>query len=97
MSQSMPDLDRSDVSPDGDDQGSGLMVGAIAGIAAMGVSMAARPVLNATYRRITGHTPPRADDLRVPFRKALVWTIVSATTGAVLELVVQRTARRLFS
>jgi len=72
-----------------------LLVGAVAGIAAMGVSMAARPVLNAVYRSITGHQPPRAEDPSVPFGRALVWTLFSATTGAVLELVVQRVSRRI--
>ena len=65
------------------------------GIAAMGVSMAVRPVLNAVYRSITGHQPPRAENPSVPFGRALVWTLFSATTGAVLELVVQRVSRRI--
>lgn len=72
-----------------------LLVGAVAGIAAMGVSMAARPVLNAVYKGITGHQPPRAEDPSVPFGRALAWTLFSATTGAVLELVVQRVSRRI--
>jgi len=72
-----------------------LLVGAVAGIAAMGVSMAARPVLNAVYRGITGHQPPRAEDPSVPCGRALAWTLFSATTGAVLELVVQRVSRRI--
>lgn len=75
----------------------GLVVGAVAGIAAMGISMAARPVLNAVYRQITGNQPPRAEDPGVPFAKALVWTVVSATTGAVLELIVQRATRRILA
>lgn len=78
----------------GDD--GGLVVAAVAGIAAVGVSMAARPVLNALYRHMTGHQPPRAEDPLVPFGRALAWTIVSATTGAVLEMIVQRTTRKFF-
>lgn len=74
----------------------GLVVTAVAGFAAIGVSMAARPVLNAVYRRVTGSQPPRAEDPLVPFSRALAWTVVSAVTGAVLELVVQRTTRRFF-
>ena len=74
----------------------GFVVTAVAGLAAMGVSMAARPVLNAVYRQVTGSTPPRAEDPLVPFGRALAWTIASAVTGAVLEMVVQRTTRRLF-
>lgn len=74
----------------------GLVVAAVAGLAAMGVSMAARPVLNALYRRVTGNQPPTADDPLVPFGRALAWTVVSATTGAVLEMIVQRTTRRFF-
>lgn len=74
----------------------GMVVAAVAGIAAIGVSMAARPVLNALYRRVSGHEPPRAEDPQVPFARALVWTVLSAATGAVLELIVQRTTRRVF-
>ena len=87
--------DGPDAPVNGADDG-GLVVGAVAGIAAIGVSMAARPILNAVYRQITGHEPPRAEDPRVSFSKALVWTVVSATTGAVLELIVQRATRRVF-
>lgn len=80
---------------DSDGEESSLLVSAVAGIAAMGVSMAARPALNSIYRGITGHEPPRAEDPKVPFRRALMWTLFSATTGAVLELVVQRVSRRI--
>lgn len=90
------DPDAIDSTLDGSDDG-GIVVGAVAGIAAMGISMAARPVLNAVYRQVTGHHPPRAEDPGVPFAKALVWTVVSATTGAVLELIVQRATRRILA
>lgn len=74
----------------------GLAVTVVAGVAAMGVSMAARPVLNAVYRQVTGRQPPKAEDPLVPFGRALAWTVVSAVTGAVLEMLVQRTTRKVF-
>jgi hypothetical protein len=86
------DQDPDSTSPDD----GGFVVTAVAGIAAMGISMAARPVLNAVYRQVTGTQPPRAEDPMVPFGRALAWTIASAVTGAVLEMVVQRTTRRFF-
>jgi hypothetical protein len=96
---STPDIDSvangAEIDTDTPPEEGSLLVGAVAGIAAMGVSMAARPVLNAVYRSITGHQPPRAEDPSVPFGRALVWTLFSATTGAVLELVVQRVSRRI--
>ena len=96
---STPDIDSvangAEIDTDTPPEEGSLLVGAVAGIAAMGVSMAARPVLNAVYRSITGHQPPRAENPSVPFGRALVWTLFSATTGAVLELVVQRVSRRI--
>lgn len=90
----MPTVADDSQTPSGDD--GGLVVTAVAGLAAMGVSMAARPVLNALYRQVTGNQPPTANDPLVPFGRALAWTVVSATTGAVLELIVQRTTRKFF-
>lgn len=75
------------------EQGS-FVVTAVASLAAFGVSMAARPALKALYRTATGHQPPAAEDPAVPFARALVWTVMSAATGAVLEMMVQRATRR---
>ena len=74
---------------------SNVMVSAMAGLAGIGVGMLARSVLNAAYRKSTGNPPPNADDLAVPLGKALMWTVITATTGAVVELVAHRTVARI--
>lgn len=92
-----PHLDASHDTPDTQPEDGGALITAIAGIAAVGVGMAARPVLKSLYRQVTGRAAPDADDPRVPFGRALGWTLLSATTGAIIELVVQRTARRMLA
>jgi hypothetical protein len=92
-SAAVDDYAVTDPMPTADTDGS-LVVTAVAGIAAFGVSMAVRPALKALYRTATGHQPPNAEDPAAPFAKALVWTVVSAATGAVLEMMVQRATRR---
>jgi hypothetical protein len=77
------------------DSNSNVMVSAMAGLAGIGVGMLARSVLNAAYRKSTGNPPPNADDLAVPLGKALMWTVITATTGAVVELVAHRTVARI--
>ena len=78
------------------DEDSGVLVAAVASVAAMGAAMAARSVMQAAYRGITGHRPPRPEDPTVPFGKALGWTVATAVTAAVIEMVIQRASRRLF-
>jgi hypothetical protein len=77
------------------DSNSNVMISAMAGLAGIGVGMLARSVLNAAYRKSTGNPPPNADDLAVPLGKALMWTVITATTGAVVELVAHRTVARI--
>jgi hypothetical protein len=97
MTDEHTDPDVSDLESTDDDAGDdpGLVVTAVAGIAAVGVSMAARPILKGIYRKMTGSNPPLAEDPHVPFAKALAWTVFTATTGAVLELIVHRVTRRM--
>lgn len=92
-----PNLDTGDDAADARPDDGGALIAAVAGIAAMGVGMAARPMLKSLYRQVTGRNAPDADDPQVPFGRALGWTLLSATTGAIIELVVQRTARKMLA
>jgi hypothetical protein len=75
-------------------QGSSLVITAVGSLAAMGASMAAKSVLKLAYRKATGAEPPAVDDPRVTFGRALRWTLITAATAAVIELVVQRAVAR---
>lgn len=74
---------------------SSVITAAVAGLAGIGVGMAARSILKMAYRKTTGQEPPNADDLSVPLRKVLLWTAVTAATGAVVELAAHRVVARI--
>jgi ABC-type Fe3+ transport system permease subunit len=42
------------------------------------------------YSAITGKEPPNPDDRRVSLARALTWTIATATTAAVIQMVIYR-------
>lgn len=67
----------------------------VAPIAALGATWAARKALNVAYEKISGHVPPAADDPAVSFGRALIWTVISAGTAAVVEMVIFRAAGRM--
>ena len=69
----------------------------MAPIVALGVTWAARGALNSAYTRITGKKPPIADDPAVSFARALTWTIVTASTAAVIEMVIYRAGSKMTS
>ena len=48
--------------------------------------------LSDAYSAITGRETPDVNDRAVSFPRALVWTIATATTGAVIQLVIYRAA-----
>lgn len=73
---------------------SSLIITAVGSLAAMGSAMAARSLLRMAYRKATGAEPPSADDPRVSFGLALRWTLMTAVTAAVIELVVHRATAR---
>jgi hypothetical protein len=75
-------------------QENSLVITAVGSLAAMGAAMAAKSVLKLAYRKATGAEPPAADDVRVSFGRALRWTLMTAATAAVIELVVQRAVAR---
>ena len=56
----------------------------------LAATWAADRALSAGYSAITGRKPPNADDRAVSFSRALVWTLATATTGAVIQLVIYR-------
>lgn len=50
--------------------------------------------LTAGYSAITGKKPPNADDSSVSFSKALAWTLATASTAAVIQLIIYRAAAK---
>lgn len=55
---------------------------------------AADRALSAGYSAVTGKKPPDVDDRRVSFTRALAWTLATATTAAVIQLVIYRAASK---
>lgn len=65
----------------------------------LGVSLAAgaaaRKALAVGWKKGTGHEPPKeADDLENPLPGVLVFALVTAATGAVIQVVTQRLAQK---
>lgn len=63
-------------------------------LVALGASWATAKALSSAYRAVTGQEPPVAEDRNVSFARVLTWTIITATTGAVIQMVVYRAAAR---
>lgn len=61
---------------------------------ALAATWAAERVLSAAYSAATGHKPPDADDRSVHFARALAWTVATATTAAVVQMVIYRAAAK---
>lgn len=55
---------------------------------------ATEKVLSATYSAVTGSKPPHADDRGVSFSRALAWTVATATTAAVVQVIIYRAAAK---
>ncbi len=51
---------------------------------------ATKKTLNLGYSALTGNEPPNPDDRRVSFGRALTWTIATAATAAVVQMVIYR-------
>jgi len=66
------------------------MVSLTAPLLAMGAVFVARKALNAGFTLLTGSQPPDARDPHVRFDKALLWTVVTAATAAVIEVEIYR-------
>ena len=63
-------------------------------LAAIAATLVARKVLNLAYSQVTGNKPPASDDPSVRFSRALVWTVISAGSAAVVEMLIYRAASR---
>lgn len=66
------------------------MMHMVAPVAAIVVTMLVRKALNSGYEKATGRVAPLPRDPRIPFMRALGWTVAITTTAAVAELVVYR-------
>ena len=64
----------------------------LAPLVAAGAVWTARVVINQTYRRASGRTPPVPSDPRTSWGRAIAWTALTATTAAVIEVAVHRVA-----
>ena len=51
---------------------------------------ASNKALTVAYSAITGKEPPNPDDRRVSLGRALTWTIATAATAAVVQMVIYR-------
>jgi len=60
----------------------------------LAATWAADRALSAGYSAVTGKKPPNVDDRAVSFARALTWTLATATTAAVIQLVIYRAASK---
>jgi hypothetical protein len=60
----------------------------------LAATWAADRALTAGYSAVTGKKPPNPDDRAVSFSRALAWTLATATTAAVIQLVIYRAAAK---
>ena len=70
------------------------VVHVIAPLVAYGATMLVRKVLQTGYRQLTGSEVPDARDPQVRFARALAWTVITASTSAVVEVAVYRSANK---
>ncbi len=70
------------------------MVHVIAPLVAYGATVLVRKVLQTGYRQITGTDAPDTHDPQVKFARALAWTVITASTSAVVEVAVYRYANK---
>lgn len=63
--------------------------------ASLAAGAAARKALAAGWQKGTGHAPPKeADDLGNPLPGVLIFALVTAATGAIIQVATQRLARK---
>lgn len=67
----------------------------IAPIAAIGATMLVRKLMSSGYERVTGQPAPLPRDPAVSIGRALIWTAITATTAAVIEVAVYRIANQM--
>ena len=67
----------------------------VAPLISLGATWAADQVLSSVYRQVTGHAPPSPEDRSVSFGRALTGTVATATTAAVISMVINRYSSRV--
>lgn len=70
------------------------MVHIIVPLVAMAATWAVRKAMNSAYRKVTSSNPPNADDYSVTWRRAIIWSAVTAASAAVVEVAVVRAMNR---
>lgn len=66
----------------------------LAPLVAAGAVWAARQAINRGYERFSGRQAPSPGDAQTSWRRAIAWTAVTASTAAVIEVVVRRVANQ---
>jgi len=66
----------------------------LAPVVAFTATMVAQRILKSRYRKVTGDPVPEADDLRVTYVRALVWSTAIAVVTTVIEVSVVRAIDR---
>ena len=64
----------------------------LAPVVAAGAVWVARTGIGITYERVAGRKRPTPSDPETSWRHAIGWTVVTATTAAVIEVTVRRVA-----
>ena len=68
----------------------------IAPLVSVGVTMLVRKGLQSGYERRTGNAPPERGDLSTPLGTVILWAGLTALTTALIDVIIQRSAARLF-
>jgi hypothetical protein len=68
----------------------------IAPLVSVGVTMLVRKGLQSGYERRTGNAPPERGDLSTPLGTVILWAGITALTTALIDVMIQRSAARLF-
>jgi hypothetical protein len=69
----------------------------LAPLVSLGVTMVVRKGLQRGYERRTGNTPPDRGDLGTPLGTVILWAGLTAVTTALIDVLVQRGAARLYA
>lgn len=68
----------------------------IAPLVSVGVTMLVRKGLQSGYERRTGSAPPERGDLSTPLANVILWAGITALATALIDVLIQRGAARLF-
>lgn len=56
----------------------------------LAATWASNKALTMAYSAVTGKEPPNPDDRRVSLGRALTWTVATAATAAIVQMVIYR-------